>query len=78
MSVKAEPIEKFDEYQYIEMMEILQETIENDLEISVSVKAGRYLAGQMIIGRVRVHGEQLFVDGQKLAVERILEIRRAK
>ncbi len=77
MSVKAEPIEKFDEYRYIEMMEILQEAIENDLEVSVALKAGKLQPPQVIGGRPRVIGDKLFINSQRVPLEKIVDVTRS-
>ena len=75
-ATKVEPTEKFDEYNYIEMMEILQEAIDNDLEISVILKAGKLQPPQVMSGRPRVNGDKLFINSQRVLLEKIIGVTR--
>lgn len=74
---KAEPAEKFDEYRYVGMMEILQEAIENGLEILVTLNSGKYQPAQVMVGQPQVRGERLFVNGQRVPMEKIIDVKRA-
>lgn len=73
---KSDPIDTFDEYKQIEMMELLQEAIENGLEVSITLKAGRYQGRQIITGFPRANGQNLYVNNQRVPLEKVVEVNR--
>lgn len=76
-ATKTEPMEKFDEYRYVEIMEVLQEALENDLEINVMLKAGKLQPPQVMSGRPFVNGDKLFINRQRVPLENIIAVTRS-